>query len=81
MVKITGPALSLSAAGTLGKTLTYQTRPRGNAVYLKSKPGRISPFVDTPAQYIKKTYFSEAIRHWHLLSPAEKLAWEAFIKS
>lgn len=80
MVKIIGPALSLDAAGSLGKVFTFQKRTRGNAVYFKSKPGRVTKFVAGYNQYMVKIYTSDGVRHWHLLTTVEKEEWNNFIK-
>ena len=79
MVKVVGPALSLGAHGTLGKALTFQKRLKGNTVYLKSHPGRISSFNLSYNQYQNKVYVSEAVRHWHLLSVSERGEWNDYI--
>ena len=79
MVKVTGPTLSLNAAGSLGKILTYQKRLKGNVVYMKSKPGRIGIVGNTYNQYQVKIYILQAVRHWHLLSASEKQEWDDFI--
>jgi len=80
MVKVVGPALSLGAHGTLGKALTFQKRLKGNTVYLKSHPGRISSFNLSYNQYQNKVYVSEGVRYWHLLSGSEQGDWDEFVE-
>jgi hypothetical protein len=79
MVKVTGPAMSLDAQKTIGKTLTYQRRPSGHSVYFKNNPGHRTPTVASVAQAARRVFVQEAIAAWNALTSSEKEEWNAFI--
>lgn len=75
MAKVQGPLLSLSASGTLGRTLTYQGRPSGTAVFLPKTP--YDP--KSGGQLGIREYISLGINYWHQMSTAYIAAWNAFV--
>jgi len=81
MVRLTGPAISLDAGGSLGKKITFRSTRGVNVLQKHQKPGGRAPFVQTYNQYMCKVYTSEAVRHWHLLSEAERGDWDDYIKT
>jgi len=79
MAKLIGPALSIGAGGSLGQTVTFQKRPSGHACYLKSKPGRLSPWNPTAKQLAVRAAYAEAIAKWKELSTSEQQQWNDFL--
>ncbi|MBA7532642.1 hypothetical protein ES705_24868 [subsurface metagenome] len=73
MVKLKNPLLSLRASGTLGRALTFVRRRGRNIVEGMPTPTN----ADSPAQKVWRPMFSKCVDLWHLLSAAEKLAWES----
>jgi len=76
MVKIIGPGLSLSAKGSIGKTLTFQKRPSGHAIYPYSKPGSREPFESSPKQKDQRGIIGLITARWQCMTPAQKQVWE-----
>ena len=72
MAKINKPLFSLSAFGTLGKNLVFRRRGKDTVAQRTTHP------VDrrSVAQLQWRTMYQKAVSLWHLLSPAEKEAWE-----
>jgi len=81
MVKLTGPAISLDASGSLKKQMTFRHTRGVNVLQRHQQPGGRAPFVQTYNQYMCKVYTSEAVRHWHMLSPDERGDWDDYISS
>lgn len=71
MPKVTGPLFSLSAAGTLGKTLIYQNSPRGPIV--KNYAAPTNP--NSTAQQTQRTAFADASRLFEELTTYERASW------
>ena len=80
MSKATGPLLSLSASKTFKKTLTYQRRPSGHAVYKYTKPGDVTPFTPSIAQEAQRARIGDLVAQWQALSGAEKEVWNEAAK-
>jgi len=72
LAKINKPLLSLSAIGALGKHLVFRRRGKGIVAQQTARPVDRRSF----AQLQWRTLYQKAIALWHLLSPAEKEAWE-----
>jgi len=72
MAKLKQPFLSLSALGIFAKTLTLRRRGRDTLIGETPHP----PDPQTFAQKQWRTMYQKAVALWHLLSPAEKAAWE-----
>jgi len=75
MAIVKGPLLSLSASGTFGKTLVYQGRKSGTAVFLPKTP--YDP--KSSAQLGVRQYVSLGIYYWHQLSPANIASWNNYV--
>jgi len=75
MAKVLGPLMSLDARGTLGRTLTYQGRRSGTAVFIPKTP--YDP--KTTAQLGIREYIQLGIYYWHTLPAAYITAWNEFI--
>jgi len=76
MPKVTGPAFSLAASKSLKKTLTYQKRPSGHAVYPHEKPGGREPFTPSPKQTAQRSHIGELVARWQALAAATKELWD-----
>ena len=75
MPKVVGPAFSLSASKSLKKTLTYQKRPSGHAVYPHKKPGDREPFTPSPKQQTQRSRIAQLVSDWQKLSDEDKELW------
>lgn len=71
MVKALNPLLGFEAHGTLGNTLTFQKRHRGQ--FIRKKPTPTDP--KSLAQMYHRWDYEFYSYRWHSLSDAEKLAW------
>jgi hypothetical protein len=72
MTKVVGPALSISASGSLQKKITFQKTPSGHKVYLDhSHKGIVSS-----VQSSQRSKFLECIQGWKELTSDEKKEWE-----
>lgn len=76
MPTVTGPAFSLDAKGTLGKTLTFQKKGKGHTVYPYKKPGDREPFTPSPSQNEQRDRIRAVVAEWQGLSDAEKASWD-----
>jgi hypothetical protein len=76
MAKLRAPLFSLSANKTFGKALTFQERQSGSAVYLKSEPGAITPFIPSYRQRDQRAIRGLLMAQWQCMTPSEKLVWE-----
>lgn len=72
MAKLSRALFSLGAVGALGKHLVY--RKRGRVTVAQQMP--LAKDARTSAQLQWRTMYQKAVALWHLLSPAEKAAWE-----
>ncbi len=70
--KLTGPLLSLTASGRLGKAITIVRRLGGSVGLLRGHPSN----PNTEAQVAWRSKFQQAISWWHAQSAADQLAWE-----
>ena len=73
MGKLRNPLLSLRASGSIGRALTFVRRRGRNIVEAVPIPTN----ADSPPQKVWRPMFSKCIDLWHLLSAAEKQAWES----
>lgn len=76
MAKVIGPVLSLSASKSMKDTVTFQRRPSGHAIYLKTSPGDKNPFVPSAGQLAQRVIIGQAVASWKALSPSEKAQWD-----
>jgi len=77
MSKVTGPLFSLGASKTLRDTLTFQRRPSGHAVYLKTQPGKVTPFTPSAGQIAQRAVIATRVSDWQALSASDKANWDA----
>ncbi len=75
MAKVQGPLFSLSARGTLGRTITFQGRPAGTAVFLPKTPYDPKSF----SQLGIREYITSGIYYWHQLTPGYIQMWRDFV--
>lgn len=76
MAKVIGPALSISASKSLKKTVTFQKRPSGHAIYRHTKPGDREPFTPSSGQNLQRSIIGSLVAQWQLLSQSQKEAWD-----
>lgn len=76
MPKVIGPVLSLEATKSLKKTLTYQKRQQGNAVYFYKKPGANQSFEPSTGQVNQRQVIKNLVTSWQAFSQAEKEIWD-----
>jgi hypothetical protein len=81
MSKVKGPMMSLSASKTLKKTLTFQGRPSGCAVYKYTKPGDVNPFTPSVSQETQRARIGALVAQWQALSEAGKAVWNEAAKN
>jgi len=77
MAKVGAPLMSLSASRTLGKTLTFQKRPSGHAVYMYSKPGDKTNFTPSYKQRNQRGILGLLTIQWQCMTAAQKAVWNA----
>ncbi|MDD5006378.1 MAG: hypothetical protein PHS93_08390 [Candidatus Omnitrophica bacterium] len=77
MPKVTGPLFSLGARKTIGKTLTFQRRPSGHAVFIRFTP--YDP--KSPYQLSHRDIIADAVSKWQSLTEEQKQEWRDFLKS
>lgn len=71
MAKLSGPLLSLSAAGTLGEVLTFSQRKIVNQVrYQRGQKDYVNP-----ARATQRGYFQTAAGWWGELTTTEQYEW------
>lgn len=71
MPKVTGPLFSVTASGTLGKTLTYQNKAGGHVV--RTPPSHTPPHNEN--QEAHKALVRFMIRAWSGLDDYTKSLW------
>ena len=71
-MKITGPLSSISARGTLGKTLIFATKWRLNLVRAFHAPTGVA----TNNQLTQRASFKSIIIEWRTRTKAERQAWQ-----
>jgi len=76
MAKLQGPLFSLTAKGTLGKTITYQGRPSGTAAFLRTIPYDQK----TVTQRNIREYVSRGVFYWQNLGLPYQTLWNKFVK-
>jgi len=76
MAKVLGPALSISASKSLKKTVTFQRRPSGHAIYPHTKPGDREPFTPSTKQNNQRQIIGNLVEQWKILSQNQKDAWD-----
>jgi len=76
MPKVIGPLFSLGARKTIGRTLTFQRRPSGHAVFIRTTP------YDPKAtdQLSHRAIIAEAVTKWQSLTDEQKQQWKDFVK-
>ena len=77
MAKVTGPALSLGARGTVGKTLTFQKKGKGHAAY--AQEGHKD--AKSAAQLARRLAFLALIAQWNALTLYGKELWNQAAKA
>ena len=80
MPVVFGPALSIDAHGTLGRSITFQKRPSGASVIMVPRPSKKILDNPTALQQATRDYMKEAVEKWQLLSEAEKEQWRQYLK-
>ncbi len=75
MSKVQGPLMSLRGTGTLGRTLTYQGRPSGTAVFLSKTP--YDP--KTISQLNIRAYVALGVTYWQTMGAPYHALWRAFV--
>jgi len=75
MVKVIGPALSLDASKSLGKTLTYQRCPSGTRMYLYKKPGDRVAFIPSWKQRNQRGIGGLILARWQSMTAVEQAVW------
>ena len=75
MPKLFGPAMSLDAKGSLGKTVTFQKRPSGHTIYPYKKPGDREPFESSPKQKDQRGIIGLLTAHWQCMTEVQRTAW------
>lgn len=81
MPKVTGPAFSLDAKGSLKKTITYQKRPSGSAVFPRSEPGAREPFTYSYSQLLQRENIRRYVAAWRALSQVRRDEWDDLAKA
>lgn len=76
MAMVKGPLFSLQASGTFGRTITFQKRPSGTAVFIPKSP--YDP--KSINQLAHRDYIQRGIYYFHKLSPAYIQSWKDFVK-
>lgn len=76
MSKVTGPFFSLAAAGTFGKTLTYQGRKGTTAVFLPVTP--YDP--KSIGQLAIREYITRGVFYWRTMGAPYQELWRKFVK-
>lgn len=71
MAKLTGPAMSFSASGSLGHALIFRTTARG--AQAQRAPNRTT--APTPAQVRERADFKDACDTWRTLAADIKQQW------
>lgn len=71
MAKLTGPAMSFSASGSLGRALVFRTTARG--AQAQRAPGRTT--APTPAQVRERADFAAACEAWRTLAAETRQDW------
>ena len=76
MAKVTGPALSLGARGTVADALTYQKKGKGHAVYghKEHKDAKSGP------QLARRAAVAALVSQWQALSAYVKSLWDDLAK-
>lgn len=72
MVKTRMPLLSAEASGTIGNLITFQRTPKGIKAYKYKKHAD----AETTDQLTQRSYYSEALIIWRLLSDTQKAYWK-----
>ena len=75
MANVKGPLLSLKAAGTFGKTITYQGRPSGTSAYLRTT----SYDSKADGQVISRDYFLAGTAYWGTIGLPYQTQWNEFV--
>lgn len=75
MAKLVAPFFSVGASKSLKKTLTFQGRPSGHAVYRYKIP------YDTkrPVQMNIRGYVGTGVKYWQSLSAYQKSLWNKWV--
>lgn len=76
MARVTGPFLSISASGTVGKILTAGTWK--GIQYMREWFRPANP--RTPAQVTQRGFFATAVAMWHAEDAATHLLWKTYVE-
>ena len=79
MAKTFGALLSIDAKGSIGKSITYQKRPRGNAILKPPKTGQTKLKNPTASQQVIRGYVDEAVAAWQALTLAQRQLWNDYV--
>lgn len=75
MANVFGPALGIDAKGSVGKTITYQGRPKGTAAIMVPRHRD----ANSASQKTVRDHVADAIEAWRALSTADKLLWNEWV--
>jgi len=81
MADVKGPLFSLSAKGSMKKTLTYQKTKSGHKVYKHTKPGDRIPFTPSMVQRDKRMFKNLIAIRWQSLTDDERAVWNDRVKN
>lgn len=71
MARVTGPLLSLSASGSVAKSLSYVVTQNGH-IARRHKKGGVPFDPRTPVQLAGRSYFARVVAAWAFLTGEEK---------
>jgi len=77
MAKVFGPCLSISASGSVKKTITFQRRPSGVSAIRPPVPPRGKTSNPSAAQAAHRTIISNLVSAWQAFTVAQKAEWQA----
>jgi len=80
MAKVFGPCMSISAAGSIKKTITFQKRPSGISVIKPPVPSRAKTLNPTAAQAAHRTVISNLVSAWQALNDNQRGYWDNVAK-
>lgn len=75
MAKVFAPGLSLDAHGSVGKSITFQKRPKGNAIMKPPRPPRSALDNPSAAQQKQRNLIGSIIKLWQESPQSSKDWW------
>ena len=75
MAKVFAPGLSLDAHGSVGKSITFQKRPKGNAIMKPPRPPRSALDNPSTAQQKQRNLIGSIIKLWQESPQSSKDWW------